>query len=174
MSMWLGLFISPLCLSVSMLWWFLIFSHVSFLSHPYLVFDSTQYELLIFTDLLHGAEFLLGTRKFITVFTSARHLSLFWASSIQSIPPHPTSWISILILSTHLRLGLPSGLIPSRFPTKILCTPFPIRPTCPAPLILLDFITRTVLGEKYRPLSFLLLIIIIIIMHIVYCLTDTI
>jgi len=26
-----------------------------------------------------------GTRKFITAFTSARHLSLSWASSIQSI-----------------------------------------------------------------------------------------
>jgi len=30
-----------------------------------------------------------------------------WASSIQSIYPHPTSWRSILILSTHLSLGLP-------------------------------------------------------------------
>ena len=28
-----------------------------------------------------------GTRRFITAFTSARHLSLSWASSIQSIPP---------------------------------------------------------------------------------------
>ena len=31
-------------------------------------------------------------------------------TQIQSIYPHPTSWISVLILSTHLRLGLPSGL----------------------------------------------------------------
>ena len=31
--------------------------------------------------------------------------------------PHPTSWRSILILSTHLRLGLPSGLFPSGFPS---------------------------------------------------------
>jgi hypothetical protein len=31
------------------------------------------------------------TRKFITAFTSARHLSLPWASSIQSLPQHPTS-----------------------------------------------------------------------------------
>ena len=38
-----------------------------------------------------------GTRKFITAFASARHLSLSWASSIQSITPHPTSWRSILI-----------------------------------------------------------------------------
>jgi hypothetical protein len=29
-----------------------------------------------------------GTRKFITAFTSARQLSLSWASSIQSIPQH--------------------------------------------------------------------------------------
>ena len=58
------------------------------------------------------------TRRFITAFTSARHLSLSWASSILSINPHPTSWISILILSFHLRLGLPLGLLPSGFPTK--------------------------------------------------------
>ena len=50
-----------------------------------------------------------GTRRFITALTSVRHLSLSWASPIQSIYPHPTSWRSILILSTHLRLGLPSG-----------------------------------------------------------------
>ena len=51
-----------------------------------------------------------GTRRFITALTSVRHLSLSSASQIQSIYPHPTSWRSVLILSTHLRLGLPSGL----------------------------------------------------------------
>jgi len=40
------------------------------------------------------------TRRFITAFTSARHLSLSWSSSIQAITSHPTSWRSILILSS--------------------------------------------------------------------------
>ena len=54
-----------------------------------------------------------GTRRFITALTSVRHLSLSWASPIQSIYPHPISWRYILILSTHLRLGFPRCLLPS-------------------------------------------------------------
>ena len=64
-----------------------------------------------------------GTRRFITALTSVHHLSLSWASPIQSIYPHPTSWRSVLILSTHLRLSFPSRLFPSSFPTKTLYTP---------------------------------------------------
>jgi len=51
-----------------------------------------------------------GTRKFITALTSVRHLSLSWASPSQSINPHPTSWRSIPIVSTHLRLDSSSPL----------------------------------------------------------------
>ena len=93
-----------------------------------------------------------GTRKYITAFTSARHLSLSWTSSIQSIPPHPTSWRPILILSSHRRLGLPSSLFPSGLSTKTMCTLLlsRIRVACTAHLILLDFITQTTLGEKCR------------------------
>ena len=100
-----------------------------------------------------------GTRMFITALTSVRHLSLSWASPIHSIHPHPTSWRSVLISSTHLRLGLPSVLLPSDFPSKTLYTPFssPIRATCPANLILLYFVTRTILGEGALPLPFLYL-----------------
>ena len=91
------------------------------------------------------------TRRFITAFKSAPYLSLFWASSIQSVPPHPTSWRSILILYSHLSLGLRSGLLRC-FPTKTLYTPLlsPLRATCPANIIIFDLITRTISGERYR------------------------
>ena len=95
-----------------------------------------------------------GTRRFIMALTRVRHLFLCWASPIQSIYPHPTSWRSILI-STHLHLGLSSGILPCSFPTNTLYTPLSstIRATCPAHLILLDFITRTILGEEYKSFS---------------------
>jgi len=60
--------------------------------------------------------------------------------------PHLTFWKFILIVFSHLRLGLISGLLPSSFPT--------IRATCPVHLILLDLISRTLLGEQYRSQSF--------------------
>jgi len=99
-----------------------------------------------------------GTRRLITALTSVHHLSISWTSPIQSIYPHSISWRSILILSTYLRLGLSIGLFPSGFPTKTLHThththtPLfsPIRAPCTAHLILLDFITHTILGEEYR------------------------
>ena len=45
------------------------------------------------------------------------------ARSIQSMPLHSTTWRSIVLFSTHLRLGLPSGLFPSGFPTKTMYAP---------------------------------------------------
>jgi hypothetical protein len=52
------------------------------------------------------------------------HLSLCWASSIQSMPPHPTSWRSTLILSSHLR-----------WVSKVVCCPqvFPPKPVYTSP-----------------------------------------
>src|SRR5215471_10675213 len=66
-----------------------------------------------------------GTRRFITALTSVRHLSLSCASPIQSTYQHPTSWRSILILSTHLRLGLPSGSFPPVSPLRPYTPPSP-------------------------------------------------
>jgi len=51
-----------------------------------------------------------GTRTFNIAFSTTHHLSLSWARSIQVMSPQPTSWRTILILSCHLRLGLPSCL----------------------------------------------------------------
>jgi hypothetical protein len=59
------------------------------------------------------------TRRFITEFTWAFHLYLSWARTIQSNSPSPFSTKSIIMLSPHLRLGLPSGLFPSGFPAGI-------------------------------------------------------
>jgi len=72
----------------------------------------------------------------------------------QSIKPHRTSWRSILLLSSHLRLSSkwPLSL---RFPHQnpVYTSPLPIRATYPTHPIILDFTTRTILGEKYRSLS---------------------
>ena len=78
-----------------------------------------------------------GTRRFRTAFTSAHHLSLYWPSTLQSTFSPPTSWRSILILSSLLCLGLPSDLLPRVFLTKSLHTPLlsPICTTCPTHLM---------------------------------------
>jgi hypothetical protein len=55
-----------------------------------------------------------GNRRYITVFARARHWSLSWATWIQSTCYHLISVRSILILSSHLRLGRLSGLFPFR------------------------------------------------------------
>jgi hypothetical protein len=77
-------------------------------------------EKLSIVQLLKNFPAFYETRRFIIVFTRTLHWFLSWARWIQSIPFHPVSLRSILILIAHLRLGLPSGLFPSGFPTNIL------------------------------------------------------
>ena len=94
--------------------------HSHICSEPYFVVLKqfkyfTLYNYLLtsylLTYLLHGAVLLEkltglqlvkkfpgfhGTPRFITVLTRVRHLSLSWASPIQSIYPHPTSRRTII------------------------------------------------------------------------------
>jgi hypothetical protein len=69
---------------------------------------------------------------------------------IQINPVHTTgSYLS----TTHLHLGLPSGLFPSGFPTNILYAflfSSSIRATYPAHLSLHDLIILVILGEEYK------------------------
>ena len=85
--------------------------------------STVLFEKLTGSQLVKKFPAFYGTQRFITAFTSARQLSLSWVRSIQSISPHTTFRRSILILSSHLLLGLPSAFFPSGFPTKILYTP---------------------------------------------------
>ena len=90
-----------------------------------------------------------GTRRFITAFTSARHLSLSWARSIRSMHPHPTSWRSILILFSQV---MSFHLV---YPPKS-CIQLSSLPTChmPHPSNSSRSAHPHSTGEQYRSLSF--------------------
>jgi hypothetical protein len=68
----------------------------------------------------------------------ARHYFLSSARRIQTTPSDPISLRSTLTFSSHLRLGLPSGLFPSGFPTKKFgrIYNFSLRATFPVHLFL--------------------------------------
>jgi hypothetical protein len=77
-----------------------------------------------------------------------------WAMLILFIPIYSVFWRSILLLSSHLHLGVTSGLLPSGSSNKTRYAPL-LSPICaanPAYLILLD-ITRMFIGEVYRSCS---------------------
>ena len=61
-----------------------------------------------------------GSQIIITMFTTAHYFSLSWSGLIQSWPNHPISLRFILVLSSCVCVGLPSGYYPLFFPTKTL------------------------------------------------------
>ena len=75
----------------------------------------------------------------------------------QPNPVHiPTSYLLEIHPNIHPSTPRsPQWFFPSGFLTNTLYTPLssPIHATCPAYLILLDFIARTILGEEYRSFS---------------------
>ena len=98
------------------------------------------------------------TRNFNAAVTRALQQSLSWAEPTQFFVLIPISLRSILILSSHLHLGLPKGLFSVGFPVKILkaLLPSSILATWPAHLNLLVLITLTILAEQYKLWSALL------------------
>ena len=103
---------------------------------------------------------LEGHQPFAYVVTEMLLLSLqrcrefpyLQARAMKSPGSQSTSRKSVLILSSHLRLGLPKGLFPSGFPTKTLSAVLDcsVRATCPAHLSRLDLRFLIILGEEYN------------------------
>ena len=81
----------------------------------------------------------VGTRSFITAFTSIHCSSVSAAEAVQSTPPYPTSWRSFLILASHIHLGLAHGFFPSGFPPKS-CIHLSCPPCMPHALHMLFFL----------------------------------
>jgi len=65
--------------------------------------------------------------------------------------PNPVHVTTSHLLQIRPNIIHPSGPFHSGFPSKTLYAPLssPINATCPAHLILLDFITRTILAPRY-------------------------
>ena len=78
-------------------------------------------------------------------------LSLSWTRSIQSMPAHPTSWKYILILSSHLRVRLPSGPFPLGFPIKTSSTPYVLHAQPISKCAVDKKVNYTLLGLTYKP-----------------------
>jgi hypothetical protein len=98
-----------------------------------------------------------GTQRFITAFTTARHLSLSWATLIHPCPTIP-------LLEDNFNIIFPSTPGSSKWSPSlrffhqnpVYTSSSHIRATCPAHLTLLDLNTWITFDEEYRAQSSLL------------------
>ena len=118
-----------------------------FVGSPYLLtpWCTVLLEKLTSLQLVKKFPTFHGTRRFITTLTSIRHLSILGQPNPVHIPTSHLLEIDPNII--HPSTPRSPQWSPSlRFPHQDPITPLssPIRATCPAHLILLDFITRTI------------------------------
>ena len=92
------------------------------------------------------------TRRFITAYRSAGHLSLPLARSIHTMHKHPNSWRIIFVLSSPLGPCLLSGPFPSGVPTKNMDVQIlsAISTTCPANRSFIFVHQKNFLSSKYN------------------------
>jgi hypothetical protein len=107
-------------------------------------------EKLTVPQLIKNSPAFYETRRFITAFTTAGHLSLSWARSVQSMNliqllenllqyyPLIYAWVFQMVSFSQVS------------PSNPVLYLSPLRVTCPVQLSLLDPITRMTFGEEYR------------------------
>ena len=102
----------------------------------FIILGLQKFELQKSTQIWHIFPAFYGTRRFLTALTSARHLSLSWASPIQSSYPNPTSLLkvhpNIILPSTP---GSPQQSLPLGFPHHhpVHSSPYPHTGHMPRP-----------------------------------------
>jgi len=116
----------------------LLIPNVNLLTHLLTYYLLTQWNRILLqklagSQLVKNLPAFYVTRRFITASHEPATCPSPEPEQSSPLSPFPTSCRSILILSSHLRLGLQIGFFPTGFPTKTLCTPIlpTKRATCP-------------------------------------------